>query len=431
MFSLPDLRDLLLVGVALSRRTFSSSILRRWAGDRRGNIALMSALLLAPLLLGVAGALQVSAVTTFRGRTQDVADSAALFGAQQLGLDASGAGERTEAWARAQLGAESLGKVVAIRASVIDSKKVRVSIDGQVTSMLGDAAGAFSTHAESMAEAVSAAPLCVLVFGTKDKSYYLTKNQNLQIDGQGLITAATCSVYSDQDINAAGDGVHLEAADVEAVGRARGGITPAPLSGAAYVADPFSAVDVSFPDTCSKGPRVETKITSDTALNPGLHCDHITVSNGAKLTLLPGEHYFSGNLTMQDTSQLFGYDVVLDFSKSSKFDFGGSSEVSLDGRRSGKLAGFVIVSDRLNDKDFTIESDHVGKLVGTIYIPMAQLVIDGKDRVAQRSPWTVVVAQAVHVKGSSNLVINSDYATSTVPVPTGVGPLNKGSRIVR
>jgi hypothetical protein len=69
-------------------------------------------------------------------------------------------------------------------------------------------------------------------------------------------------------------------------------------------------------------------------------------------------------------------------------------------------------------------------MLGTIYIPEARLVIEGKDKVAEESDWTVIIAKQVNLKGSPSLVVNANYATSNVPVPIGVGP-NKGAQLVR
>ena len=43
------------------------------------------------------------------------------------------------------------------------------------------------------------------------------------------------------------------------------------------------------------------------------------------------------------------------------------------------------------------------------------------NKIADQSPWTVVVASKLAVSQSANLVINSDYGRSSVPVPAGVG----------
>jgi hypothetical protein len=50
--------------------------------------------------------------------------------------------------------------------------------------------------------------------------------------------------------------------------------------------------------------------------------------------------------------------------------------------------------------------------------------------VGDQSAWTVIVAKSIQMTGGSNLVINSDYASSSVPAPEGVGPTRKGARLV-
>ncbi len=67
------------------------------------------------------------------------------------------------------------------------------------------------------------------------------------------------------------------------------------------------------------------------------------------------------------------------------------------------------------------------QLLGTIYLPRGKLVIDTKAKVADLSAYTVIVAKEIDVKGV-NLVVNSDYGGTDVPVPDGVGP---NSRFVR
>jgi len=72
---------------------------------------------------------------------------------------------------------------------------------------------------------------------------------------------------------------------------------------------------------------------------------------------------------------------------------------------------------------FTISSSAARQLLGTIYIPSATLAVSGaNNQVADESAWTVIVAKAITLAGSPNLVINANYAGSTVPVPGGVGP---------
>ncbi len=87
------------------------------------------------------------------------------------------------------------------------------------------------------------------------------------------------------------------------------------------------------------------------------------------------------------------------------------------------IAGFVIATTRENDHTFDISTSAARELLGTIYIPSAKLLIDGgSSKVADESAWTVIVAKALEMHGSPNLVVNANYAGSPTPVPAGVGP---------
>ena len=116
--------------------------------------------------------------------------------------------------------------------------------------------------------------------------------------------------------------------------------------------------------------------------------------------------------------------MVLVFDDKSNFNFIGNSQIDLQGLQgSSSYSGFVILTTRKNTGTFSISSDAARQLLGTIYIPSATLAVSGvSNRVADQSAWTVVVAKAVNVGGSADLVINANYAGSTVPVPAGVGP---------
>jgi len=168
-------------------------------------------------------------------------------------------------------------------------------------------------------------------------------------------------------------------------------------------------------------------------LPPGVHCGDITVDENATLNLLPGEHFFmKGKLELRKTAKLAGSDVVLIFDKDSDFKFGDKSQVNLQGRKSGAYAGFVIATTRKNDHTFEISSTAARELLGTIYIPNAKLAVSGAgSAIGDQSAWTVIVAKSIEISEGPNLVINSNYAGSSVPVPQGVGPTLKGARLAK
>ncbi len=236
------------------------------------------------------------------------------------------------------------------------------------------------------------------------------------------MSAPACLVQSNDNIEVDPTAL-LSAAVVHAGGEAKGHILPAGQSEAAAIADPFQGYDVDIPSGCPAGKAPVTKVSGAQTLAPGLHCGGFELSGTAVLTLAPGEHYFIGDLKADQSARVEGSDVVLIFDKDSKFDFKGQSSVALQGRTSGALSGFVVITTRSNDHDFHIQSSHVDQLLGTIYVPNAQLVVEGdNNKVAQASKWTVVVAKQLEMHDTATLVINADYAGSSVPVPGGVGP---------
>ena len=109
------------------------------------------------------------------------------------------------------------------------------------------------------------------------------------------------------------------------------------------------------------------------------------------------------------------------FKGASQINFSGKASMSLKGRTSGPYAGFVIVTDRSMTTPFAISTDSARVLHGTLYLPQTSLLISGAaNRVADQSPWTVIVAKQIALSGSPDLVINAGYGTG-VPVPAGVG----------
>jgi hypothetical protein len=284
------------------------------------------------------------------------------------------------------------------------------------------------------------APLCVLSSGPSTAD-------DVELKDNAQITAANCMVHTNADV-AVTNTAWLQAGVVQSSGLANGRISPTPQAGAPEIEDPFVSMNLNPPKTLNNVTRPITgllgplgKLTDPVTnllcnpvdllytvgvqvLNPGVHCGKVLVRQNATVKLLPGEHYFmNGELELSDNAILQGDDVALVFDDTSRFRFKDSSKINLSGRKSGQFAGFVLTTTRNNTGVFEISSDNARQLLGTIYIPNATLSVTGSgNRVADQSAWTVVVVKALKMTGSPNLVINSNYAGSAVPVPTGVGP---------
>jgi hypothetical protein len=121
--------------------------------------------------------------------------------------------------------------------------------------------------------------------------------------------------------------------------------------------------------------------------------------------------------------------------------FDSQTTVSLTAPKDGPLTGILIFDDPtgapapVNAKDYKsyakpgksprehlILSDNARTLLGTIYMPMGRLIIDANKPIADRSAYTVLVVHQLDLYSGPNLILNTDYRASDIPVPQGLGP---------
>lgn len=400
----------------------------------RGSIALKAALILPCVVVLGAGALDLTQVQATKIRLQDIADSAALASASDLGLatDGSNATERARSFVQTHLAEWAQRPAIEEAYEIVDlagQRAIRVTLSANRPSFFANLLppGGWNFKAESTATTMGVVPLCVLVTGTSGSKL-------LNVKDTGRMNAPACMVHSNRDIDV--EGGSITAAAVQAVKSARGFISPAAGTGAAPVKDPFAGLDLNYSKrlSCTDVEKAKPlQVTSGTYyVAPGRHCGGIDASGTARILLDPGDHFFlGGHLAVKEDARLEGTDVVLFFDKESKFEFKDRALVNLDGRKTGAYAGLVMGGTRDNTEDFIISADHVESLLGVIYVPAAKLIIEGKADIARDSAWTVIVAEGIQLKGSPSLFINANYEVSDVPVPVGVGSRTGGSRLIQ
>lgn len=420
----------------LSLLRWSSFWLRAFR-DEAGTIAIKFALALPAIALVGAGAIDLTHVQATQVRLQDIADSAALAAAADLGLatDGSNATERARAFVASHLMEWREAPDVEGAYEIVDlqgQRAIRVTLDANRPSFFGNLLppGGWDLHAEATGSSMGMVPLCVLVTGDSG-------NQVLNIRDRSRVNAPACLVHSNRDVEVEGSAI-LTAAAIHAVTTARGLMTPEAGTDAAPVDDPFVNLDLERHDglgllcgvqELTRRLRVSSGVHY---IPPGRHCGGIEATGTARIILEPGDHFFlQGNLLVDEDARLEGQDVVAFFDQASRFAFTGGARVTLDGRKTGPFAGMVLGAMRSNRQNFVVSADHVESLLGVIYVPSARLIVEGSAEVARDSAWTVIVAKAVHLRGAPSLFINANYEFSDVPVPEGVGPRAGDSRLVR
>jgi Flp pilus assembly protein TadG len=398
--------------------------LARFRRCRNGTVGVLFGVLLPILAMGAVGVAELAEVMQAKARLQRNVDAAAIQGAGEFGVDQSAA--TTE---RARLYADGMAESLRLRWTVAStatveaaSRTVTVRQTANRASFFGSLLppGGWTIAATATAIRTARKPLCVL--GTRGGGPLDTGQDSIALQTSSAITASDCLVQSNANLTA-GPGTALSAGEARAVGSAAGPIRPAPVTDAPPMIDPFAGMRLDVPSLLCDS--LALSIGSGTfRLNPGVHCGAVALLGTANLVLAPGEHFFVGpGLSVGGQSTVTGSDVVVVLKNLLAAQITGEAVLNLEGRKSGPYAGFVLIADRSYIGDVEISTSNARKLVGTIYLPNASLTVNGtNNRIADQSPWTVVVARTIRTLGSANLVINAGYTASSVPVPAGVGP---------
>jgi Flp pilus assembly protein TadG len=392
----------------------------RFKKDTTGNVALVTALCAVPVLFAVFGTLELMNTHNERARLQDAVDAGALAGAGRLSVaTSSDQGPNGTAITVAQRFADDAGirsdiRFVATVAADRQSITVDAVADHKAVAGFMDFGNA-QIKVSATAENLSSIPLCVLQTSNAGKG-------GINITDTARIRATGCAVHANANI-AVKSGAMIQASKTQAVGTVTGSVSPAGYSGAMTIPDPFAAIALNPPTECQgKAQEIKQEKGTTTYLAAGVHCERYIIDKNATLILQPGEHYFMDDLDAKENAVIRGDDVVLIFGNQKKVNFADKAAVQLSARKSGVFAGFLLVTTRDNVEQFIIASDHVSKLMGTIYIPGAELKVSTAGNVAQDSAWSIIVANRITLEKNPILVINSGYVGSGVPVPEGVGP---------
>ncbi len=369
--------------------------------------------------------LELVSLSSEKARMQAAVDAAALAGARELAV-AGGAARNASGFAEefALNQVTDLAPRVTMNFTASQNEGgFQVSGVGVRGSFFGNLVppGGFKIEVNAIADALNQQPLCVLALPENEEDE--EEPSGLSATQNGSVQANNCLVHSNGSMTTEKKAT-ITAGTIQASRTALGsGYSPAANNGALKVKDPFKDRDIKRADVCPKTPVSPRVVNGSSTINigAGVHWEAIKISGKATVTLGPGNHYFCDAVTVEGSGTLQGTDVVMIFHDDKTFTATESSKISLTGRTSGEWAGFVIVTTRKNNEDMEISSSFVDKLLGTIYLPNAELIINASGAVAEDSKWSVVVAKEIFLDKNAKLVINTDYAGSGVPVPLGVG----------
>ncbi len=447
--------------------------IRRFAGDARASVAMISAVVLLALLMAAGMALDYASAIRQRAELQAAADSAAIAGAKEIPLaltDTTRVQIVAESFARTNLGMstkqtsptggddgdESSSKMMmssammmssdstssgsggsgggngsaTVNALVIEEENtVAVTISAPRLSYFGGILpGADTISVTARAQTMGMGKICVL--GLMESSLFA----GVHIDNSAALEANECGVYSNSTSFAsirADASATMTASMICAAGgywaQSGSSFTPEPTTDCPPIPDPLS--DRPAPDvgSCTAMGLV---VDVNTTLDPGTYCGGLSVTNGAAVTLRPGIYVIKdGPLAVQGASSLTGENVGFYLTgNDSLFDFEPDTTIDLVAPADGPMAGLLFMEDNslTGARLHRIQSNNARQLLGTIYLPKSILQVDADAPVADQSAYTAIVVMRLWLQEGPTLVLNSDYSATEVPVPAAIS----GGRVV-
>lgn len=403
---------------------------RRFTRSRGGNFAVTAAIA-APALMGCCAlALDFLNGWSAKESLQSAADGAALAAATELPLRSTSAStvqSIVQNYVHANV--SSSLDVTAIDSTILDNRAgVHVTVTAKVPSMFGAmfSRNGYLPHAESTARLAGGAPLCALT---------LEQNQPnaLVLQNSARMTAPNCAVQSNstssQGMIAVDDSV-MQATMICSAGGAvgHGNYEPDAVTDCPAIPDPLA----NRPEPSSGGcdHLLTLSVIGTLTLHPGVYCGGLTILPGARATLSPGIYVMkNGPLLVMNNATLTGQNVGFYFvGDLSIMNLAAGSQIDITAPKDGPMAGFLFFANRvlltgtLNLRHFVISSNSARNLLGTIYLRDAQLDINANQPIADRSAYTVLVARRINITAGPNVVLNTDYNGTDIPVPDGVGP---------
>jgi len=173
--------------------------------------------------------------------------------------------------------------------------------------------------------------------------------------------------------------------------------------------------------------RLDELDFTEFVLEPGVYCGGLEIAGKAKVKFDPGVYIIKdGVLDFHKRSIVRGDGVVFFFTgEDAHIRVEKGVTLDLIAPSQGLYAGLLLLEDpnNMNGVEHIIKSAMARTLLGTVYIPKSKFIIDTNRSVGEDSAFTIIVASSIHLLGSPQLFLNSKYSSTTVPVPSGVGPI--------
>ena len=409
---------------------------RRLAEDRRGSIALLLGLAL-PVLLGLAGAaVDYARWIRQKGELRSAADAAALAAARELTLSSSSEA-RVKAVAEAVVRSHippspGVAEVAVSTATLAEQSGVRVVLRQGAQQILSHfiAKRPMEIELAATAKISGKRKLCLLALEP-------AAQKAVSLDSNSMLTAQDCDVHSNSrspsGVSTNGNARLTASLTCSAGGISGRGVVGQKLTDCPAVPDPLASRPPPMVGACK-----ETRLLLDNKgtlslpflMSPGTYCGGIKIDGNSVVVFRPGVYVIKDGPLQIDSNSIVrgdhaGFYFVGTVKEPFVFRAAVNASVDLTAPKDGPLAGIMFFEDRAAPalRPFEVFSNNARNLLGTLYIPRGRFVVNNTTALADRSAYTVIVANQIELNSHPNLTLNTNYHQSDVPVPKGLGPL--------
>ncbi|HVV43970.1 MAG TPA: pilus assembly protein TadG-related protein, partial [Bryobacteraceae bacterium] len=230
---------------------------------------------------------------------------------------------------------------------------------------------------------------------------------NLSYSGSGNITTTQINAYGNFTDSGSGNitasGSILYHGTYSRTGSGR--VSPAPVSGATPVTDPFSSLASPTVGSCDHT-NYSYGGSSSTSISPGVYCGGITITGSGPVSfgtgtyiLLGGGFRYSGSGNMSGTGVMF-YNTGDATHTIAPVKLTGSGNMNFSAPSSGTYQGILFFQDRTRTYASANQITGSGNVSsGTFYFPTTELDYTGSGNAV----YQALVANVVKITGSGNL----------------------------
>jgi Flp pilus assembly protein TadG len=404
------------------------TIVREFQRDRRGSVASIFAIAAPVLLMFAGGVADYTQALMQRQQLQIAIDSATLAAAKELGL-ADARRENVNAVVEAMVLHNIASKGGSGAAPTLTTQVATEPLEIAVVARqltqpyFGSAFGLLPTQLEvtSVARIVGRPNICVLALDPQSKG-------TISLEKNARVTGNNCAVFSNSTHKngiKSKNSASLTASTICTAGGRDGGpgnFSPEPIVDCPTFDDPLLGRPEPTIGAC--GPSTLNMVTSSATLRPGTFCGGLTIKKGAQVKLDPGIYIIKdGPLVVEDAAKLSGSGVGFYLvGTGAVVTLNSGSSIDLAAPTAGAMAGLLLFESRKQPTTglHQILSDDARNLLGTIYVSRGRLHIDANAPIADKSAYTAIVARMLTLYGGPNLVLNSNYTLTDVPVPEGI-----------